>query len=90
MAHVYNLGIQEGKAGGSPKFKYSLSYRLRHRLHEHMSTKLLLSFRLPGPGRVGDAGCQWNYTADPKRKGTATFPTPSLQAVEARERTQSD
>lgn len=27
MAHVCNLGVQEGKAGGLPKFKYSLSSR---------------------------------------------------------------
>lgn len=39
---------------------------------------------------MGDAGCQWNYPADSKRKGTAAFPAPSLQAVEARERKKSD
>lgn len=39
---------------------------------------------------MGDAGCQWNYTSDSKRKRTAAFPSPPLQAMEARERTQSD
>lgn len=55
-----------------------------------MSTQVLLSLRLPCPGRVGDVGCQWNYAANSKRKRTGAFPSPSLQAVEARERKKSD
>lgn len=39
---------------------------------------------------MGDAGRQWDHTADPKRKGTAAFPAPPLQAVEARAGTQGD
>ena len=39
---------------------------------------------------MGDAGRQWDHTADSKRKGTAAFPAPPLQAVEARAGTQGD
>lgn len=96
MAHICNLGVQEGKAGRFPKFKHSLSYK-RHclknkttRNRKPTSTKVLLSSRLHRPSCVGDAGRQWDHTADSKRKRTAAFPTPPLQAVEARAGTQGD
>lgn len=80
------------------KFRASLGYSLRHILKrktnpQHKISRIQrvpLSFRLHHPGPVGDAGCQWNYTSDSKRKGAAAVPSPSLQAMEARTRTQSD
>lgn len=39
---------------------------------------------------MGDAGRQWDHSADSKREGTAAFPAPPLQAVEARAGTQGD
>lgn len=79
-------------------FRASLGCSLRHLLKSKTNPqhkipgvrRVLLSFRLHHPGRVGNAGCHWNYTSDSKRKGSAGLPTPSLQAMEARERTQSD
>lgn len=74
---------------------YSLSSRdivskTKQPTTENPQVQVLLSSRLHRPGCVGDAGRQWDHTADSKREGTAAFPAPPLQAVEARAGTQSD
>jgi hypothetical protein len=39
---------------------------------------------------MGDAGCQWNYLTDWKRKKAAISAPPPIQTVEARKRTQNN